>query len=48
MTVKKKKISKRVKEPTAVCSLCCGQNKKAKKSCCAPTMLTKEKGTVND
>ena len=48
MTVKKKKIAKRVKVPTAVCSLCCGKKSKAKKNCCAPAMSAKEKGTVSD
>jgi len=48
MTVKKKKIEKRVKAPTVVCSLCCGKKSKAKKSCCVPAMKTQEKGTVSD
>jgi len=48
MPVKKKKIAKRIKATTAVCSLCCGKKGKAKKNCCAPDMGTKEKGVVSD
>ena len=48
MTIKKKKIAKRVKVDTLICSLCSGKKGRAKKSCCAPAMLAKEKGTVSD